>query len=74
MIIFLSFFLFLAQVQKFDCKKEPKYHQLGQAIATQVQSRNDAHLWFIHPSDNQVTPCHNKVFDPQVESYWLRMS
>ena len=46
---FPPFFCLFAQITKFNCKGNPKYNQPGRANATRVESRNNAHLRYIHP-------------------------
>lgn len=58
-----SFGFVLRHELKFQLQKNLNYNQPGRANATRVESRNNVHLRFVHPSDDLVTPGHNKVFD-----------
>ena len=59
--VFFFFFL-LAQIEKFNenfnSKGNPNDNQPGRASATRVESRNNAHLRSIHPSDKLIAQPH----------------
>ena len=58
-------FFFFWHKLKFNCKKESKYNQPGQANATQVESRNNAHLWLstsrCHYLSSFMSQLHNAI-------------